>query len=229
MALATNVFRSLIPRYRLLTVPVYDYALMTEPLSDEQLGSIGWSGRQGLGDSANLFHYYRLTADNRILWGGYDAVYHFGRRMKDAHESRPQTHRLLAEHFFTTFPQLEGLRFSHQWAGAIDTSTRFCAFYGLARQGRVAYAAGFTGLGVGATRFAADVMLDLLSGESTPRTELEMVRQAAALPARTDRLDRHPDDALVARARRPARGAAQPVAAHARRGRARVRLLTLGT
>ena len=177
VALATNVFRSLVPRYRLLTVPVYDYALMTEPLSDEQLASIGWSGRQGLGDSANLFHYYRLTADNRILWGGYDAVYHFGRRVKDAHESRPQTHRLLAEHFFTTFPQLEGLRFSHQWAGAIDTSTRFCAFYGLARQGRVAYAAGFTGLGVGATRFAADVMLDLLSGESTPRTELEMVRR----------------------------------------------------
>jgi glycine/D-amino acid oxidase-like deaminating enzyme len=177
VALATNVFRSLIARYRLLTVPVYDYALMTEPLGDEQLRSIGWSGRQGVGDTANLFHYYRLTADNRILWGGYDAVYHFGRRVKDAHESRPQTHRLLAEHFLTTFPQLEGLRFSHRWAGAIDTSTRFCAFYGLARHGRVAYAAGFTGLGVGATRFAADVMLDLLSGDSTPRTELRMVRQ----------------------------------------------------
>ena len=177
VALATNVFRSLLPRNRLFTVPVYDYALMTEPLSDEQLRSIGWSSRRGLGDTANLFHYYRLTADNRILWGGYDAVYRFGRQVKNSYESRPQTHRLLAEHFFTTFPQLEGLRFSHQWAGAIDTSTRFCAFYGLAKQGRVAYAAGFTGLGVGATRFAADVMLDLLSGESTRRTELAMVRE----------------------------------------------------
>jgi glycine/D-amino acid oxidase-like deaminating enzyme len=177
VALATNVFPSLLPRYRLLTVPVYDYALMTEPLTDEQLRSIGWSGRQGLGDTANLFHYYRLTSDNRILWGGYDAVYRFGRRVRDAYESRPQTHRLLAEHFFTTFPQLEGLRFSHRWAGAIDTSTRFCAFYGLAKQGRVAHAAGFTGLGVGATRFAADVMLDLLSGDATRRTDLKMVRQ----------------------------------------------------
>ncbi|MET0525196.1 MAG: FAD-binding oxidoreductase [Nocardioides sp.] len=177
VALATNVFRSLIPRNRLYTVPVYDYALMTEPLTDEQLRSIGWSNRQGLGDTANLFHYYRLSADNRILWGGYDAVYRYGRQVKQSYESRPQTHRLLAEHFFTTFPQLEGLRFSHQWAGAIDTSTRFCAFYGLAKQGRVAYAAGFTGLGVGATRFAADVMLDLLSGESTRRTELAMVQE----------------------------------------------------
>ncbi len=42
--------------------------------------------------------------------------------------------------------------------------------------GRVAYAAGYTGLGVGATRFGADVMLDLLSGEETERTALEMVR-----------------------------------------------------
>ncbi|MBU4213985.1 MAG: FAD-dependent oxidoreductase, partial [Actinobacteria bacterium] len=64
-----------------------------------------------------------------------------------------------------------------RWAGAIDTSTQFCAFHGLAARGRVAYAAGFTGLGVGATRFAAEVMLDRLAGEVTERTELEMVRR----------------------------------------------------
>ena len=57
----------------------------------------------------------------------------------------------------------------------IDTSTRFCAFFGSARRGRVAYAAGFTGLGVAATRFAADVMLDRLDGTPTVLTELDMV------------------------------------------------------
>ena len=60
---------------------------------------------------------------------------------------------------------------------AISTCSRFSAFFGTAHQGRVAYAAGFTGLGVGATRFGADVMLDLLAGERTERTELEMVRK----------------------------------------------------
>jgi glycine/D-amino acid oxidase-like deaminating enzyme len=79
-------------------------------------------------------------------------------------------------HLPTTFPQLEGVRITHRWAGAIDTSTRFCAFYGLAHQGRVAHAAGFTGLGVGVTRFAGDVLLNLLDGEDTERTRLEMVR-----------------------------------------------------
>jgi glycine/D-amino acid oxidase-like deaminating enzyme len=176
VALGTNVFPSLIRRVRAYTVPVYDYALMTEPLSAAQLASVGWKRRQGLGDSANQFHYFRITADHRILWGGYDAVYPFGGRVSAEMDHRPETYLKLASHFFRCFPQLEGLRFSHAWGGAIDTCTRFSAFFGTAHAGRVAYAAGFTGLGVGATRFGADVMLDLLSGERTERTELEMVR-----------------------------------------------------
>ncbi|MGW0775066.1 NAD(P)/FAD-dependent oxidoreductase [Streptomyces sp. NPDC002835] len=176
VALGTNVFPSLIRRVRAYTVPVYDYALMTEPLSAAQLASVGWKRRQGLGDSANQFHYFRITADHRILWGGYDAVYPFGGRVSAEMDHRPETYLKLASHFFRCFPQLEGLRFSHAWGGAIDTCTRFSAFFGTAHAGKVAYAAGFTGLGVGATRFGADVMLDLLSGERTERTELEMVR-----------------------------------------------------
>ena len=177
VALATNAFPSLLRRFAQHTVPVYDYVLMTEPLSAEQLASIGWGNRQGVADLANQFHYYRLTADNRILWGGYDAIYHYGGKIKPEYDDRPSTFETLAHHFFTTFPQLEGLSFSHKWAGVIDTSTQFSAFFGLAREGRVAYAAGFTGLGVAASRFAANVMLDKLAGLDTERTSLEMVRK----------------------------------------------------
>ena len=177
VALATNVFPSLLRRNRMMTVPVYDYVLMTEPLSAAQLDSIGWTHRQGLADLANQFHYYRLSADNRILFGGYDAVYFSGGRIRAKYEDRAMSHERLAAHFFSVFPQLEGLRFSHRWAGVIDTSTQFCAYYGTARGGSVAYTAGFTGLGVGATRFAANVMLDLLGGEPTELTRLRMVRR----------------------------------------------------
>ncbi|MFC8722293.1 NAD(P)/FAD-dependent oxidoreductase [Kitasatospora sp. NPDC057198] len=177
VALGTNVFPSLVKRIRPYTVPVYDYALMTEPLSAEQLAAIGWQGRQGIGDSANQFHYYRLSADNRILWGGYDAVYHYGAKVRSEYDQRPQTYQTLARHFFQTFPQLEGLRFTHAWGGAIDTCTRFSAFFDTAYRGKVALAAGYTGLGVGATRFGAEVMLDLLAGKPTERTALEMVRR----------------------------------------------------
>ena len=177
VALATNVFPSLLKRVSLHTVPVYDYALMTEPLSDEQMAAIGWEGRQGIGDCANRFHYYRLTADNRILFGGWDAVYHFGRQVSWKYDQRPETFETLAEHFFATFPQLAGLKFTHKWGGPIDTCSRFFSFFTSAYGRKVAMAAGFTGLGVGASRFAGTVMLDLLSGEDTELTELEMVRK----------------------------------------------------
>ena len=175
--LGTNAFPGVLKRLRHYVAPVYDYVLVTEPLSDEQMASIGWQGRQGLADTANQFHYYRLTADNRILWGGYDAVYHYGSKLKEKYDHRPETYALLAEQFFETFPQLEGLSFTHQWGGAIDTCSRFTAFWGTAYSGRMAYVAGYTGLGVGSSRFGARVMLDLVDGRANERTALEFVQK----------------------------------------------------
>jgi glycine/D-amino acid oxidase-like deaminating enzyme len=117
VALGTGAFPPLLRRLRHFVVPVYDYVLATEPLSPARLDSVGWHNRQGVGDGGNQFHYYRLTADNRIVWGGYDAVYHYGNGLRAELERRPATFTMLARHFFTTFPQLDGVRFSHAWAG----------------------------------------------------------------------------------------------------------------
>jgi glycine/D-amino acid oxidase-like deaminating enzyme len=176
VALGTGAFWPLLRRIGNYVIPVWDYVLMTEPLSAAQLASLGWRDRRGASDMGNQFHYFRLTADNRILWGGYDAVYYNGGRIRDEQATRPETYTKLASHFFATFPQLEGVSFTHAWGGVIDTCSRFCAFFGTAHRGRLAYAAGYTGLGVGATRFAAQVMLDLLAGADTERTRLAMVR-----------------------------------------------------
>jgi glycine/D-amino acid oxidase-like deaminating enzyme len=181
--LATSAFPGLVAAVRRRVVPVYDYVLVTEPLSAAQRRSIGWRNRQGLGDLANQFHYYRLTADHRILWGGYDAVYHYGGTVERAHDQRDETFATLARHFFITFPQLEGIRFTHRWGGAIDTCSRFFAFHGTALGGRVSYSVGHTGLGVGASRFGAEVALDLLDGRASEATELRAVRsQPLAFP-----------------------------------------------
>jgi glycine/D-amino acid oxidase-like deaminating enzyme len=176
VALATNVFKSLIKRAHKYVIPVYDFQLVTEPLSAEQLESIGWSDREGLSDAGNQFHYYRLTKDNEILWGGYDAIYNFRGKVRLEYETDAQTYAHLAEAFLETFPQLKGIKFTHGWGGAIDTCSRFSPFWGTAYKGRVAYVLGYTGLGVGSTRFGAQVMLDLLDGVDNERTQLRMVR-----------------------------------------------------
>ena len=176
VALATNAFPPLLKRLSFYVVPVYDYVLMTEPLSDEQRAAIGWHGHEGVSDNGNQFHYYRTSADGRILWGGYDAIYYRNNGVAPHLENRPESFARLAEHFFQTFPQLTGLRFTHAWGGVIDTCSRYTAFWGKAYHGKVAYALGYTGLGVGASRFGAQVMLDLLDDKKTERTELQMVK-----------------------------------------------------
>jgi glycine/D-amino acid oxidase-like deaminating enzyme len=176
VALATNAFPPLLKRLSLFMVPVYDYVLMTEPLSHEQRASIGWLGREGIGDYGNQFHYYSITPNGRILWGGYDAVYYRNNKVAPHLENRPETFARLADHFFQTFPQLSGLRFTHAWGGVIDTTSRYTAFWGKAYHDHVVYALGYTGLGVGASRFGAQVMLDLLDNKKTERTVLKMVR-----------------------------------------------------
>jgi glycine/D-amino acid oxidase-like deaminating enzyme len=175
--LATSAFPPLVRAIRRYVVPVYDYVLVTEPLSEAQHHAIGWRGRQGISDMANRFHYYRQTDDGRIVWGGYDAIYDFGGRVAPERDQRPETFELLAEHFFATFPQLEGLRFTHRWGGAIDTCSRFAVFFGTAFGGRVAYATGYTGLGVGASRWGARVALDLLDARRSEAVRLEFVRR----------------------------------------------------
>ena len=177
VALATNVFKSLIKSAHKYVIPVYDFQLVTEPLTAEQLESIGWNNREGLSDAGNQFHYYRLTKDNEILWGGYDAIYNFRGKVRQEYETDAETYAHLAEAFLETFPQLQGIKFTHGWGGAIDTCSRFSPFWGTAHNGRVAYVLGYTGLGVGSTRFGAQVMLDLLDGVENERTQLRMVRK----------------------------------------------------
>ncbi|MGH1565575.1 NAD(P)/FAD-dependent oxidoreductase [Mumia sp. DW29H23] len=175
VVVATNAFPPLLRRIRAYTVPVWDHVIATEPLSSAQLAEIGWSENQGLTDSGNQFHYYRRTPDDRILFGGYDAIYYYGGRTAAALAQRDSSHRLLVEHLYETFPTLAGIGVSHRWAGIIDTSTRFTPVFGTAYAGRLAYAVGYTGLGVASSRFGAQVALDLLARRRTERTRLAAV------------------------------------------------------
>lgn len=175
--LATNAFPPVLKSLKRYIVPVYDYALMTEPLTNTQREAIGWQKRIGVGDSGNQFHYYRTSSDGRILFGGYDAVYHWNNGFGPHLETNYESFGRLADHFFQTFPQLEGTHFTHAWGGAIDTCSRFSAFWGQAFNKKLAFVAGYTGLGVGASRFGAQVMLDLLNGRDNERAQLRMVHE----------------------------------------------------
>src|SRR5262249_29181692 len=73
-------------------------------------------------------------------------------------------------------PQLGGVGLSPRWGGVTDTCSRFCVMFDTTMNGRVSYAVGYTGLGVGASRFGARVALDLVDRRDTEATRLRFVR-----------------------------------------------------
>ena len=176
--LASGAYRPLVRPIRRLVAPVYDYVIVTEPLSAARRRALRWEGGHGISDRGNQFHYYRLTPDGRVLFGGYDAIYHFRNRVDDAAlNHRRATFELLADHLRQTFPALEGVAVTHAWGGPIDTCSRFCVTFGRALGESAVYAVGYTGLGVAASRFGARTALDLLDGADTERTRLQLVRR----------------------------------------------------
>ena len=182
--LATNAYTSSIGRIRNSVIPVWDYQLATEPLTDEQLDKINWGkpgSRHAFGDNVNMFHYFRMTRDNRITWGGGGAVrYYFNRGINRELMDAPARYEQLATEFFDMFPQLEGeVKFSHRWGGIIATSTRFCVVPGVKHNGRLAWAVGYTGHGVSASRFGARIGIELLGYQPSEVINMQLVRSKA--------------------------------------------------
>jgi len=176
--MATNAYTSTIGRIRRSVIPVWDYQIATEPLTDEQLDRIGWgkASRHALADYTNMFHYFRLTKDNRITWGGGGAVrYYFKNGIDKKFMDATACYEQLAREFFETFPQLDDVKFSNKWGGIIATSTRFCMVPGVAYDGRLAWSVGYTGHGVGASRFGARIGIELLGYEPTDVIKMQFV------------------------------------------------------
>ena len=156
--LATSAFRVPVRQIRHRVIPVYDYVLVTEPPTRAQWVSARLaepSGNVGLLEPVPLLPADRRRAGGRdrpggrgrILWGGYDAIYNFGGKVETAAYQRDRSFAGLAQRFFTAFPQLEGVRFSHRWGGAIDTCSRFLPSTAPPMGGKVGWAVGHTGLG----------------------------------------------------------------------------------
>ena len=176
--LATSAYsHQLLPRLRFRFIPFYDYILVSEPLRAEQRSAIGWRSRQGVADVRAFFKYYRLTADDRILWGTSEAAYYRGNRVDAACDHSERHYRELRESFRRHFPALADLEFPYAWGGAICATTRFTPFFGSARRGRILYGLGYTGHGLATTHLAGEVLAHMALGRPSPLLDLQLVRR----------------------------------------------------
>ncbi|MCA9794466.1 MAG: FAD-dependent oxidoreductase [Candidatus Eremiobacteraeota bacterium] len=160
LVLAAGSFSNLLAPTRGKQHPAFTHIVLTEPLSQEQLGQIGWQGREGLEDARNLLHYYRLTADNRLLVGGGAAGITYGDDMDlDRH---PPTFEALERFITRTFPQLAGTKIEHRWGGPVSVPVDMVPAMGYLGDRKAVYALGYVGHGVSISHLVAEVLKDLV-------------------------------------------------------------------
>ncbi|WP_187284771.1 NAD(P)/FAD-dependent oxidoreductase [Streptomyces sp. uw30] len=155
-------------------LPMNSSMIATEPLTDEQWESVGWDGRETLGDMAHAYMYAQRTADGRIALGGRGVPYRFGSRTDNDGRTQPETIEALREILVGFFPSLAGVRVEHAWSGVLGVPRDWCATVTLDRTSGLGWAGGYVGSGVATANLAARTLRDLVqidSGQGV-RTEL---------------------------------------------------------
>ena len=139
------------------------YVVLTEPVPD-LIAELGWTGGEAIADGRMFLHYFRTTDDGRVLMG-----------------SAGGTRRHAERGLRLLLPSLADARITHHWGGPIDVSADRLPIVG--SRGRIHYAAGFTGNGVGPTWLAAQSLASLVLRADDEWSRLPLVgRRVRPLP-----------------------------------------------
>ncbi|MDH4130411.1 MAG: FAD-binding oxidoreductase [Gemmatimonadota bacterium] len=176
--LATSAYtHHLLPQVLWRFIPLYDYVLVSEPLTAAQWELIGWKGRQGITDGRTFFNYYRPTADGRVLWGTSEATYYPGNTVGPQCDHSPHHYESLRRSWRLHFPNLADLEWPYAWGGAICSTTRMTPYFGRAMNDRVCYGLGYTGHGLGTTRLAGRILAHMALDRASDLLDLPLVRR----------------------------------------------------
>lgn len=175
VVLATNAWSHFFPRLRRKQLPAWTHVVLTEPLTEAQFREIGWTHRQGIEDARDLVHYYRLTADNRLLMGGRDVSPPRGRDMD--RDLNPEIFAGLERDVVEIFPALRGIRFADRWGGPVSVPLDMAPALGYAGDRNVVYSLGCVGHGVSLTHLNGRTVADLVLERKTDLTEVFFVNR----------------------------------------------------
>ncbi|MET9590621.1 FAD-dependent oxidoreductase [Streptomyces sp. NPDC006516] len=173
----TEGFTAGLKGHRRTWLPMNSSMIVTEPLPKALWDTIGWDGRETLGDMAHAYMYAQRTADDRIALGGRGVPYRYGSVAANVHgtaRTQPATIEALRDLLVRFFPTTAGTRIDHAWSGVLGVPRDWCATVTLDRSTGLGWAGGYVGSGVATANLAARTLRDLIqqdSGQAGP-TEL---------------------------------------------------------
>jgi glycine/D-amino acid oxidase-like deaminating enzyme len=176
IVVATNAYQHTIDQFRGKVVPIWSYAMVTEPLSDEQLARVEWPGREGFEDKRNFITIGRFAADNRVIFGGRLAPYFYGADMDTRHMRNEHVFDQIRGAWREFFPMWADLDFTHAYGGCVAITSTFLPYVG-SLGGGVFYGYGYNGHGVAPSHTVGRTLCDLVLERDSEYTGLVFVDQ----------------------------------------------------
>jgi glycine/D-amino acid oxidase-like deaminating enzyme len=158
------------------------YVVLTEPVP-ELLEEIGWTGGEAVLDARMFLHYFRTTADGRVLMGSGSGPIGFRGRVDGRFSSDAATAARAEQGLRRLLPGLAGARIERAWGGPIDVSADHLPFFGTVKDKRIHYGVGYSGHGVGPTWLGGQILASLVQRRDDEWTALPLAtRRVASLP-----------------------------------------------
>lgn len=172
---ATEGFTAGLPGLKRRWLPMNSSMIATDPIPEQVWATIGWQGRETLGDTAHGFFYAQRTVDDRIAIGGRSVPYRFGSRTDRDGRVPDRTIESLTATLHAILPQVSGIPIAHGWCGVLAVPRDWEATVDFDHATGLGWAGGYVGHGVTATNLAARTLTDLIVGRTSPLTELPWV------------------------------------------------------
>lgn len=144
------------PKLSARVMPINNFIVATEPLDDAQAQGVIRNG-YAVADSRFVVNYFRLSPDNRLLFGGGETYgYRFPADIA-ATVRRPMVQ---------VFPQLRDVKIDYAWGGTLGITRSRLPFFGEVAPG-VLSAGGFSGHGIAMGTMAGKMLAEATDGEAT--------------------------------------------------------------
>jgi glycine/D-amino acid oxidase-like deaminating enzyme len=154
---ATNGYTDAVaPALRRRVIPVGSYIIATRPLAPEQAARI-LPRRRVVFDSKNILYYFRLAADNRMLFGGRAQF------TPSTVDSTRRSAEILRRGMVEVFPELAGVEVEYVWSGNVCFTLDMFPHAG--RMDGAHYALGYGGHGVAMATYLGAAMADVILGQ----------------------------------------------------------------
>jgi glycine/D-amino acid oxidase-like deaminating enzyme len=148
----------LLPWLRRRIVPIGSFIVVTEPLDRAVIDEL-LPKRRVASDSKNLVYYFRITPDDRLLFGGR------ARFAMSNPGSDLRSGDILRRAMTSVFPRLQGVGIDYCWGGLVDMSLDQMVHAG--RRDGVFYSVGYSGHGVQMATHMGKVVAEVLGGDRT--------------------------------------------------------------